>query len=354
MAKEAPKAGKPPSMKELLKQAGAVAPKPVDISTKQLPATRTTEEAERLRDAVIGIEQVRGEVAGLKMIPASLIDENPLPQRSIYLDEEVRAIAESMKANEQRDPIHVRPNPEIKGRYIIADGWTRVLATRMFGAEMGLPQTLEARVKDDLDDLQGCLHGYLQNEERNALADIDKGLLFHKLVVDRKMTNRDVAKMFGVKSESDMSLFTSFGKLSQGVIALIGPHKATFSKSFAYEVAKIQKNHGEKAGLAATMQVIGKQMSIQDIKLLNEKINKAAAVGSQYLDSFLDRLIDGEPAVVDTPKSSIGTKKERFSEHCVLTDKGSQVDIKLSKLDPAQKAILLDRIRPILIDIFQG
>lgn len=365
MAKDAVKGGKPPSMRELLKQSQKAlkpAGTPADVSVQPAsapPQQPLSEESQRLRDAVLGIEAVSGEVGGLKMIPVDLIDENPLPQRSVYLDEEIREIAASLRTNEQRDPIHVRPNPDKPGRYIICDGWTRVLATRKYGAELGLPQVMEARIRNDMDDLQGCLHGYLQNEERNALADIDKGLLFHKLVHERKMSSRDVMAMFGIHQDAEMSFYTSFGKLTPDVIALISPYKDMFSKSFAYEVARIQKDHGEKASQVAAQLVVGreaggKQLTLQELKQLHEKMDKAAAVGQAYLDAFLDKLMSGHAEGVEKPSSTLGKKTERFSEHCVLTDKGSQVDIKLSKLDPAKKAALLERLRPILKELFQA
>ena len=55
----------------------------------------------------------------LTMLGVHLIDPNPLAPREIYTPEMILNRAEDLRAQGQHDPIHVIPNPNATGRFII-------------------------------------------------------------------------------------------------------------------------------------------------------------------------------------------------------------------------------------------
>ena len=122
-------------------------------------------------------------------LDARLIDQNAHPPRLTYIDDAIKEIADSISKNGQRDAIHVIPHPKKPGRYIIGDGWTRVLAIRSYGINNG---TVLAAVHKNLTESEASWLGMLQNDERSQLTDFDRGMYFANWL-DDGMTIDDIA-----------------------------------------------------------------------------------------------------------------------------------------------------------------
>ena len=111
------------------------------------------------------------------LISALSIDANRFAPREIYSDNTLQALANSLEKNGQRDPVHVIPNPDKPGRYIIGDGWTRVQAIRMRDI-LGLQ--VKAIIHNDFTEEDIAWFGYSQNEEREPHTDYDKACFYMK------------------------------------------------------------------------------------------------------------------------------------------------------------------------------
>jgi ParB family chromosome partitioning protein len=175
----------------------------------------------------------------LMMIDVRLIDPNPLAPREIYTPEMIRDRAEALRTQGQHDPIHVVPNPEQKGRYIIADGWTRVQSC----LEHKVLEELLAEVHRDLTLEESAWFGYQQNEEREQHCDLDRAMFYEKLIAAGESA-AEVARKAGV-SRSQMTLYRAFSKLPLDVIEIIKGTPKRFGANTAYQLSKVS----EKAGL---------------------------------------------------------------------------------------------------------
>lgn len=200
-------------------------------------------------------------------LDAGLIDQNSHPPRSLYLDDEIRIIANSMSVDGQRDAIHVIPHPKVAGRYIIGDGWTRVLATRSYSINGGV---LLAKVHKFLNEEQASWLGYSQNKDRNEPTDYDLGC-YYRGWNDSGMDWDAIAEKAGV-SKSQMSFYASFAKLDPDVLTLVKASPAKFSANVAYQLSRLQG----KAGGGPTLSLANRFLSSdQTVKWLKDQVDDA-------------------------------------------------------------------------------
>lgn len=172
-------------------------------------------------------------------IPVSLIDPNPLAPREVYTPQMILARAEALRTQGQHDPIHVIPNPDETGRFIICDGWTRVQACR----DHQVMHELLAEVHEGMTLEQSAWFGYQQNEEREQHCDLDRAMFYEKLIAAGG-TAAEVAKRAGL-SKSLMTFYRSFGKLPGDVLEVVRTNPKKFGALASYQLSKV----AERAGL---------------------------------------------------------------------------------------------------------
>ena len=177
-------------------------------------------------------------------IPVDLIDPNPFAPREIYTSEMILLRADNLRTQKQHDPIHVIPNPDAPGRYIIADGWTRTLACKTHGV---FP-TLKAIVHTGLTAEEAAWFGFESNEGREQHCDFDRAMFFEKLIAEGQSPT-DVAERAKL-SRSQMSMYRAFGKLPSEIIELIKARPAKFGHRVAYELSRIYEFSGVRKAVA--------------------------------------------------------------------------------------------------------
>ncbi len=169
----------------------------------------------------------------LQMIDVALIDANPLAPREVYTAQMILARSEALRTQGQHDPIHVIPNPEKSGRYIICDGWTRVQACK----KHNVLEQLLAEIHENLSLEESAWFGYQQNEERQQHCDLDRAMFYEKLISAGE-TAISVANKAQV-SASQMSFYRSFAKLPVDVLEIVKEFPEKFSATVAYQIQKL-------------------------------------------------------------------------------------------------------------------
>ena len=185
----------------------------------------------------------------------------------LYLDDGIRVIADSMRANGQRDAIHVIPSPSKPGRFIIGDGWTRVLATRSYNLNNGV---LLAKVHTSLTEEQVSWLGYSQNKDRNEATDYDLGCYYQSWNASG-MEWDEIAVKAGV-SKAQMSYYAAFGKLESDVLSLVKATPQRFSANVAYHLSRLQSQAGVPAAAHLANRFLANE---QTIKWLKEQVDDA-------------------------------------------------------------------------------
>lgn len=175
----------------------------------------------------------------IRTVLLELIDENPYAPREIYSPDVLRERAESLRENGQYEVIHIIPHPDKSGRFMIADGWTRVTACRMHE----VADSLEAQIHHDLNPMQAAWLGYNQNESRAQHCDLDRAFFFDKMY-SQGLTQSEVAKKTGI-SQTQLSFYTAFRKLPEETLQIIRMHPQRFPAYIAQNLAKVARKISE-------------------------------------------------------------------------------------------------------------
>lgn len=180
----------------------------------------------------------------LHLIPIDLIDPNPFAPREIYTAEMLLRRADDLRTQGQHDPIHVIPNPELPGRFIIADGWTRVQACRTHKVR----EKLKSQIHLGLSVQDAAWFGYEQNEGREQHCDFDRAMFYEKLIAEG-MSSTEVARRAHVP-KATMTMYRAFAKLPNEIIQFVKdkPHK--FGHRAAYELNRIFEAQGVRKAVA--------------------------------------------------------------------------------------------------------
>lgn len=177
----------------------------------------------------------------IRRIPVDLIDENPLAPREVYTPEMILARAEALRSQGQHDLIHVIPNPEKPGRFVIADGWTRTRAAR----EHKILGSLEAEVHHGMSIEEAAWFGYQQNEEREQHCDLDRGLFYAKMAKQHNLSQAEIARRVGEKARQVINSYMSYSKMPPELLDIV----RTQPEKFSYNIASDLYRFFEKAGL---------------------------------------------------------------------------------------------------------
>lgn len=183
----------------------------------------------------------------LLMVDVALIDTNPLAPREVYTAEMILSRAEALRTQGQHDPIHVIPNPDHLGRYIICDGWTRVQACR----KHKVLEQLLAEIHENLSLEESAWFGYQQNEERQQHCDFDRAMFYEKLI-NAGETAISVANKAQV-SASQMSFYRSFAKLPADVLEIVKEFPGKFSATVAYQIQKLAAGCGVRKAVSLAL-----------------------------------------------------------------------------------------------------
>lgn len=180
----------------------------------------------------------------LRTINVNLIDPNPLAPREIYTAEMILARASDLRDQGQHDPIHVMPNPDAPGRFIILDGWTRTQAC----LSHKVMTALHAEVHHNLSLQQAAWFGYDQNECRQGHHDIDRAMFYEKLIAAGEAP-ADIYRRARI-SKSLMSFYRSYAKLPEDILEVVRIAPARFTATVAFHLLKAYNAVGVRKTVA--------------------------------------------------------------------------------------------------------
>lgn len=194
----------------------------------------------------------------IREIDVDLIDPNPLAPREVYTSQMVRSLADALADQGQHDPIHVFPNPDALGRFIICDGWTRVQACRKHGVLGG---KLLAEIHQNLTFQESAWFGYQQNEGRSQHFDIDRGLFYAKLIKSGQ-SQTEIARRAKL-SKTLMSFYLSYHKLPESVLDVVRDRPERFGATAAWHLSKFLEKFGSDATLILALQFAEEMHSVR-------------------------------------------------------------------------------------------
>jgi ParB family transcriptional regulator, chromosome partitioning protein len=257
---------------------------------------------EQHNPATIATQQTPSICRDLREIPVSLIDANPLAPREVYTPTMIARRAEELRTQGQHDPIHVIQNLESPGRFIIADGWTRVQACR----DHKVMNTLLAEIHHGLSLHQAAWFGYEQNEGREQHCDLDRAMFYERLIASGENA-ADIARRANI-TRGQMTFFRSFSRLPVEVLEIIRSSPEKFGANAAYHLSKLY----DKCGLRRTISLAMKfDEEGQTVRWLVNQVQGAINPGARkapatqktirYLNGYFKVRADGFDVSIDVP-----------------------------------------------------
>ncbi len=135
---------------------------------------------------LFGLE--RSEYEEIKKIPVVNIIPNPYQPRTVFDDEKIEELCETIKSHGIIQPIVVR---ERNGKYEIIAGERRWRAVRKLGMER-----IPAIVKE-FNDEQAASIALIENLQREGLTAIEEAVAYQKLIELHGLTQESMAKRLG-------------------------------------------------------------------------------------------------------------------------------------------------------------
>lgn len=188
-----------------------------------------------------------------RLIPLNRIRQNRFAPRSVYTDAMLKERAESIRDEGQNDPIHVIPDPDFPGDFIIGDGWTRVQGCLKYG----ICDELLAEIHEDKDEREISLLGYDQNENRAGHCDYDRARFFNALL-ESGYLQTDIEARFKI-SQSRVSKLAAFLKLPEEALEVVKKYPQRVNYRIAGLLANVYNNTN-----AETTTVLTKRYCLTD------------------------------------------------------------------------------------------
>ena len=139
--------------------------------------------------------EVRGQMNNVTPVALTLLEANPWQPRKVIHEEELGALAASIREQGLLQPIVVQACDD--GRYVIVAGHRRVAAFRLLAKEGEAKwASIPALMRSGLDDAQLAARAYTENVARSALTPVEEGRALQAMVENGlAQTNEDLAAL---------------------------------------------------------------------------------------------------------------------------------------------------------------
>jgi ParB family transcriptional regulator, chromosome partitioning protein len=183
--------------------------------SSQTPATQAASE-------VIPIQTPASDHA-VTELSIELIDRNPYQTRSLFDEQALQELADSIKENGVVQPLVVRPAEE-KGRYLLVLGERRLRASKLAGKE--IVPTMVRR----LSPQQAAEMTVLENVQREDLNPIEQAEAYRVLSQEFHLTQVLIAQRVGVSRES-VANYMRLLRLPEEVRQYVAQGRIAFSEA---------------------------------------------------------------------------------------------------------------------------
>lgn len=257
----------------------------------------------------------------LREIDIDLIDPNPQQPRTIFSEEKLQELAQSIQENGLVQPILLRRKDF--GRYQLVAGERRWRAAQRAGL-----QRVSAVVRE-IDEEKLLELALIENIQRQELNPIEEAAAYQRLMEVLGLTQEEVAKRVG-KDRSSVANYVRLLKLPESVQKMLEDER--LSMGHARALLGLEE---EDAQALLAREIIERKLSVRETeRAVQEKANK-----SKSRD-------DSTPIKIDANIRAAELKLKRFLGTQVkiqMGTKGGRINIEFSS------AIELDRIYSILM-----
>jgi ParB/RepB/Spo0J family partition protein len=186
---------------------------------------------------------------------------NPYNPRAFYSAETIDELADSIGKQGQITPILVTHLREFPGKYVIVDGERRIRAARSRG-----DRTIEADVREGLDNQNLYLRAYHANKEREEQTVFDDALAWKKLLDDRVYVDQVELGVAVGEDPKHISKVISLTSLPPVLLQRMAQNRKDVGLGHAYNIKLIFDRAGASVAEHWLQQVIEGKASVRKLE----------------------------------------------------------------------------------------
>ncbi|WP_027794942.1 ParB/RepB/Spo0J family partition protein [Paraburkholderia acidipaludis] len=180
------------------------------------------------------VDTVPASSHALRQIAVEDVVSNPYNPRAFYSAETIDELAESFEKQGQITPILVTRLAEFPGKYVIVDGERRIRAARSRG-----DKTIEADIREGLDNQNLYLRAYHANKEREEQTVFDDALAWKKLLDDGVYVDQVELGVAVGEDPKHISKVISLTSLPPFLLQRMAQHRDAVGLGHAYNIKLI-------------------------------------------------------------------------------------------------------------------
>lgn len=253
----------------LLKTVKSTLPKfgSVNADDLQSPAEALVEQAQAETNMPTPDREAAGGQAVITVALNDLLESDANPRVS-YDPQAVDSLAISLAKDGLQTPILVC-SADANGGYMIVEGHSRVKAAHSIGWTAINAIVIEADSRRDR-----YLVGRATNTHREGLTQFDDGVTWGALIRDGVFESYAalVRDLDLDMSKAEISRMKSYADMPPEIIAVMQPHKAKFTSSFAYLAKQVFDAHGLKEALDFVHEVAERDLSLKQAEQRKARI----------------------------------------------------------------------------------
>lgn len=260
-------------------------------------------------------------------IAIDLIDRNPYQPRTVFNEDELTELANSIKQQGLIQPIVLR---KVGDRYQIISGERRTRASKLAGFS-----TIKAQVYENLDDKVMSEWALIENIQRVDLNPVEIARSYQKLIDNYNYTHEDLAKAVG-KSRSAITNALRLLKLPEIVLTWIEEGKIAGGAARALCSDKIADPE------ALARRIIEEGLNVRQIEAISrgEDINKPKEESTEPAENVDTQPVGEKPEAPAKPKPELSADMKNF-ESRLETFFGTKVQLNPSAAGKPEGTIVI-------------
>jgi ParB/RepB/Spo0J family partition protein len=206
-------------------------------------------------------EEVQASSHALRQIAVEDVVSNPYNPRAFYSAETIDELADSFEKQGQITPILVTRLAEFPGKYVIVDGERRIRAARSRG-----DKTIEADIREGLDNQNLYLRAYHANKEREEQTVFDDALAWKKLLDDGVYVDQVELGVAVSEDPKHISKVISLTSLPPFLLQRMAQHRDVVGLGHAYNIKLIFDRAGATVAEHWLQQVVESKASVRKLE----------------------------------------------------------------------------------------
>ena len=211
----------------------------------------------------------------LRQLPLDVIHPGRYQPRSVFNEEKLEELSNSIRAQGVVQPIVVRPTGD--GKYELIAGERRWRAAQLAGID-----TIPSVIRDVPDEVTVAM-SLIENIQREDLNPLEEAMALRRLIDEFAMTHQEAADAVG-RSRASVSNLLRLLELVQEVKDMVDVRALEMGH------ARALLSLDDKLQLQAAREVVNKRLSVRETEALVRRLQKPGKRPGRRLDPDIQRL----------------------------------------------------------------